>query len=123
MTIHSRRNKRGRTEIDIATKYFEEEEEKTKAIMEKKKRQLASVSPKKTPLITKSSINTQIEKKKRKYPKNKIKRLHSNNLPTHSSRKNVIKKQKRRTVVKKSRERKKRLKRVRTQYSQRYNVQ
>ncbi len=111
MTVHSRRNKRGRTEIDIATKYFEEEKEKTKAIMKKKKRQFASVSPKKIPHITKSSINTQIEKKKKKYPKKKINRSHSSKLSTYSSKKNKFKK------------RKKRLKRARTQYFQRYNVQ
>jgi hypothetical protein len=117
MTAHSRRNRRGRTEIDIATKYFEEEKEKTKVIMEKKKRQKASHSPQKTSHIPKTSTNTQVEKKrKNKYPDRK--QSHS----TYLTKKNITNKQKRRTIVKKSRERKKRLKRVRTQYFQRYNV-
>ncbi|MFX1507464.1 MAG: hypothetical protein ACFFDC_15380 [Promethearchaeota archaeon] len=118
MTAHSRRNRRGRTEIDIATKYFEEEEEKTKVIMEKKKRQGASHSPQKTPITKNTSTQTQVEKKRKK--KN-LNRKHSHS--TYSSKKSIPNKQKRRTIVKKSRERKKRLKRVRTQYFQRYNVQ
>ncbi|MFX0125570.1 MAG: hypothetical protein ACFFAE_18250 [Candidatus Hodarchaeota archaeon] len=118
MTVHSKRNRRGRTEIDIATKYFEEEKEKTKVIMEKKKRQIASHSPQKTSYIPKTSIKTQVEKKrKEKQP------THKRSRSTYSSKKIVTNKQKRRTIVKKSRERKKRLKRLRTQYFQRYNVQ
>ena len=117
MTVHSRRNRRGRTEIDIATKYFEEEEEKTKAIMEKKKRHIASHSPQTSKIRKKTSIQTQIEKKRIKNNKNR-KRSHSTHLP----KKSVQNKQKRRTIIKKSRERKKRLKRVRTQYFHRYNV-
>ncbi|MFX0014865.1 MAG: hypothetical protein ACFFB2_00305 [Promethearchaeota archaeon] len=120
MTAHSRRNKRGRTEIDIATKYFEEEEAKTKAIMEKKKRHYAPGSLDKSLVDIKSSIDTQAEKKKKKYPKKKTKRLYSTNLHSYSSKKNVVKKQKRRTIIRKSR--KKRPKRARTQYFQRYNV-
>ncbi len=123
MTAHSRRNRRGRTEIDIATKYFEEEEEKTKALMEKKKRHYISGSPRKSSPKTNSSINSPTEKKKnKKYPKTKIKRSPPSNLSSHSYRKNVSKRQKGRIVNKKSSERKKRLKRVRSQYSQRYNI-
>ncbi len=122
MTAHSRRNKRGRTEIDIATKYFEEEKAKTKALMEKKKRQYASVSPRKSPPKTNSSINSPTKKKNKKYPKTKIKRSPPSNSSSHSYRKNVSKRPKGRIVNKKSNERKKRLKRVRAQYSQRYNI-
>ena len=122
MTAHSRRNKRGRTEIDIATKYFEEEKEKTNALMEKKKRQYTSDSPEITSNKSDSSINSQIEKKKKKYPKSNIKRSPSNKLSSISNKKSKIKRQKRRTVVKKSQERKKRPKRARAQYFQRYNI-
>ncbi|MHA2244479.1 MAG: hypothetical protein ACXADY_05880 [Candidatus Hodarchaeales archaeon] len=122
MTAHSRRNRRGRTEIDIATKYFEEEEEKTKALLEKKKRQNASGSPRILSSKKTSLINSPTEKKNKKYPKTKIKRSPSSNLSSQSYRKKVIKNQKGRIVNNKSKERKKRLKRVRAQYSKRYNI-
>ena len=86
--------------------------------MEKKKRQLASNSPQKASHITKKTpTKTQVEKKRKEKDKYR-KQSHS----THSSKKSFANKQKRRTIVKKSRDRKKRLKRVRTQYFQRYNV-
>ena len=41
MTAHTRKNRRNRTEIDIATKYFEEEKEKTKELLARKKQSLS----------------------------------------------------------------------------------
>lgn len=120
MTAHSKRRKRGRTEIDIATQYFEEEKEKTKAIMEKKKRQFPSDSPEIPSSTTNSSIESKIEEKNKKHPITKKKRSSPSKKSPYSHKKGKIKRQKRRTVVKKSRERKKRPKRVRTQYFQRY---
>ena len=88
--------------------------------MEKKKRQKVSGSPKREAPIKKSSKDSQTEKKKKKYPKSKVKRSSTSKL---SSQTNKIKNlKKRETVVNKNRYRKKRSKRVRTQYSKRYNV-
>jgi hypothetical protein len=122
MTAHSRRSRRGRTEVDIATTYFEEEKNKTRKIIEKKKRLYASDLSKKpsTSSIINSERKTQLEKKK-KYPKSKLKRSSVKKSPLHSRKK--FKSQKRRTVVKKGRENKKRVnKRSRAQYFQRYNI-
>lgn len=123
MTAHSRKNKRGRTEIDIATAYFEEEKERTKKLMAKKITPSVSVSSNKA----KSSVEnttTQIvkEKKKKKFPKFKSKRLPQKKSSPISPKSNKLKKQKIKSIPKKNRERKKRKKRARNQYFQRYNI-
>ncbi|NHJ01023.1 MAG: hypothetical protein EAX86_02725 [Candidatus Heimdallarchaeota archaeon] len=123
MTAHSRRNKYGRTEIDIATKYFEEEKERTKKLLEKKKRQYASKSDEKSYSEIQSS-EIIVEKKNRKTPIKNYSELPDSpkKQKKFSFRKNSqkLKPTKRRTIMKKGQ--KKRVKKSRMQFFQRYNI-
>ncbi|MHA1973155.1 MAG: hypothetical protein ACTSW1_09190 [Candidatus Hodarchaeales archaeon] len=121
MTAFAKRKRRGRTEVDIATKYFNEERERTKEILEKKKRRSASKSMKDNSLVKKPPY----EKKEYK-PKRVRSSKNSSYSPyrKYSTKKNKsrIRPDKRRTVVKKARRSTKKVKRARNQYFQRYNV-
>ncbi|MHA1332326.1 MAG: hypothetical protein ACTSR2_14760 [Candidatus Hodarchaeales archaeon] len=121
MTAFAKRKRRGRTEIDIATKYFNEEKERTKEILEKKKRRSASKSMKDNSLVNKPHYE------KKEY---KPKRVRSSKNSSHSPNRKYAPKKNRprirsdklRTVVKKARKSSKKIKRARNQYFQRYNV-
>ncbi|MHA2175851.1 MAG: hypothetical protein ACXABI_13540 [Candidatus Hodarchaeales archaeon] len=124
MTAHTRRNKRNRTEIDIATQYFEEEKERTKQILKKKQQKKGTKLKDEKSRITPSSKPTQLEKKKiptkridRKNPKH-----HNRNKKesiSYSKQKNIRK----RTVLKKGRNVKRKIiKRSKAQYFNRFKV-
>lgn len=119
LTVHSRRNRRGRTEVDIATKYYEEEKEKTKKILAKKKTQNSSKISKPTSSIINLPKQSQIEKKKKHI---KPKKRSSAKKPSFRSRvRNTIKKPNR--ILRKNREGKKQIsKQKRAKYFDRYNV-
>jgi len=122
MTAHTRRNRRNRTEIDIATKYFEEEKEKTKELLARKKHNLSPKITKGRKKVTPSSKTTHMKKKKepqprkgnRKFPfqKNQDKK----DLQSSTKKRTSIRK---RTVMKKSQNSKKR---SRTQYFHRFKI-
>ena len=126
MTAHTRRNRRNRTEIDIATKYFEEEKEKTKELLARKKNNLSPKITKERKKIDPSSKPTHIKKKKEpqsrkgntKFPfqKNQEKK----DLQSSTKKKIPIRK---RSVMKKSQNSNKRIKRrSRTQYFHRFKI-
>jgi len=126
MTAHTRRNRRNRTEIDIATKYFEEEEEKTKKLLARKTQNLSPKITKERKKIRPSSKPTQFEKKKEPQSRKGKRKIpfHKNqgktDLQSSTKKKIPIRK---RTVMKKSQNSKKRIKkRSRTQYFHRFKI-
>jgi hypothetical protein len=118
LTVHSRRNRRGRTEVDIATKYYEEEKETTKKILAKKKKQKSSKISESTSSI-KLPKTIQVEKKKKHL---RPKKQTSDKKPSFRSRvKNKIKKPKR--IIRKGREGKRQIsKQKRAKYFDRYKI-
>jgi hypothetical protein len=126
MTAHTRRNRRNRTEIDIATKYFEEEEEKTKKLLARKKQSLSPKITEERKQIKTSSKPTRIEKKKGSLSRKGTQKIpfqknqNKKDLQSSTKKKTPIRK---RSVMKKSQNSKKRIKkRARTQYFHRFKI-
>jgi hypothetical protein len=126
MTAHTRRNRRNRTEIDIATEYFEEEKEKTKELLARKKQNLSPEVTNKRKKLSPSSKPTHNEKKKEPLPRKRktqisvSKNQDKKDLQSPTKKKIPIRK---RTVIKKSQNSKKRSnKRSRTQYFHRFKI-
>ena len=126
MTAHTRRNRRNRTEIDIATKYFEEEKEKTKELLARKKQNLSPKITKERKNIRPSSKPTHIKKKKETQPREGNRKLpfqknqDKKDLQSPTKKKNPIRK---RAVMKKSQNSKNRTsRRSRTQYFHRFKI-
>ena len=118
LTAFSKKKNRGRTEVDIATQYLAEEEEKTKKIVEMKKHKNASDKESES-----SFSKPRVEKKvthqeKSIIIKSKSSTNKSSTLKDHSKGKPS----KRRSLVKKIRKNRRRIKNTRNQYFQRYNV-
>ena len=126
MTAHTRRNRRNRTEIDIATKYFEEEKEKTKELLARKKQNLSQKITKERKNIKPSSKPTHFKKKKEPQPRKGKRKFpfHKNQekKDLQSPSKKIIPGRKR-TVMKKSQNSKTGTKkRSRTQYFHRFKI-
>jgi hypothetical protein len=126
MTAHTRRNRRNRTEIDIATKYFEEEKEKTKELLARKKQNLSPKISRERKKIRPSSKPTHIKKKKEIQPRKGNRNIpfqknqDKKDLQSPTKKKNPIRK---RAVMKKSQNSKNRIsKRSRTQYFHRFKI-
>lgn len=125
LTAHTRRNKRNRTEIDIATQYFEEEKERTKQLLKKKQQKNGTGLKDRKTKITPSSKSVHSEKKKFT-PKKKIGKKSPKQYNRNKKESNSYSKQKnikKRAVLKKGRNIKKKIsKRTKTQYFQRFKV-
>lgn len=118
LTAYSKKKSRGRTEVDIATQYLAEEEEKTREIVAKKKHKNASNK------IPETSFNqSKIVKKETYQSKPIIIKSKSSTNKSSTLKDNLKGKQsKRRSIVKKIRKNKRRIKNTRIQYFQRYKV-
>ncbi len=118
LTAYSKKKNRGRTEVDIATQYFAEEEEKTRKIVAMKKHKIVSNRK------PESSFNQpKIEKKETHQTKPIIIKSRSSTNKSLSLKDNLKGKQnKKRSIVKKIRKNRRRIKNTRNQYFQRYNV-
>ncbi len=99
MTANTRRNRRNRTEIDIATQYFEEEKERTKEALKRKKLKTQGISPSSKPTQIKKKKDHQSKKPFRKPPKSHAQT--KKNTKPKTIRNRTVMKQKRNSKVKK----------------------
>jgi len=124
LTAHTRKNRRNRTEIDIATQYFEEEKENTKQLLKRKKQKITPNDTADGVELPKSPSKPRHNEKKKDnqkipndniYQKTNVKRdLSSSTKPKHL---------KKRTVMKKNRNSNTRVKkRARAQYFHRFKI-
>lgn len=125
LTAHTRKNRRNRTEIDIATQYFEEEKEKTKQLLQRKKQKTTPGTTKGAKVSKSPSKPRHIEKKKdtRKLPiRKKVQNRNTHtkkDLSSSTKPKNISK----RAVMKKNRNSSTRVKkRARAQYFHRFKI-
>ncbi len=124
MTAHTRKNRRNRTEIDIATQYFEEEKEKTKKLLQRKKQKITPKTTDGAKLSKSPSKPRHNEKKKiRKRPKLKNNINQKTHVKKELSSSTKPKNLKKRAVMKKNRNSKTRVKkRARAQYFHRFKI-
>ena len=101
MTANTRRNRRNRTEIDIATQYFEEEKERTKEALKRKKLKTQGIRPSSKPTQIKKKKDHQTKKPFRKTPKSHAQTKKNTPTKPKTIRNRTVMKQKRNSKVKK----------------------
>ncbi len=125
LTAHTRKNRRNRTEIDIATQYFEEEKEKTKQLLRRKSQKITPNATDGAKLSKTPSKPRHNEKKTdiQKIPKTKKIFNRKPHIKKELSSSPKPKNLKKRAVMKKNRNSNTRVKkRARAQYFHRFKI-